>query len=56
MADYVINADSFGSFYKNVGQNGSDDTVTVNIGSGFRGAITVDSQPADGEIDVTCSP
>jgi len=53
MADYVINADSFGSFYKNVGQNGSDDTVTVNIGSGFRGAITVDSQPADGEIDET---
>ncbi|GLP88684.1 Hint domain-containing protein [Tritonibacter mobilis] len=53
MADYVINADSFGSFYKNVGQNGSDDTVTVNISSGFRGAITVDSQPADGEIDET---
>ena len=53
MADYVINADSFGSFYKNVGQNGSDDTVTVNIGFGFRGAITVDSQPADGEIDET---
>ncbi|SOH93362.1 Hint domain-containing protein [Monaibacterium marinum] len=53
MANFVITANSFGSFYQNVGNNGTDDTVTVNIGIGFSGAITVDSQPADGEIEST---
>lgn len=53
MANFVIDANSFGSFYQNVGNNGTDDTVTVNIGTGFSGAITVDSQPADGEIEST---
>ncbi|WP_199257775.1 Hint domain-containing protein [Paracoccus binzhouensis] len=53
MADFTINANGFGSFYENVGNNGTDDTVTVNIGPGFSGAITVDSQPSDEEIDNT---
>lgn len=53
MADFTINADGFGAFYQNVGNNGTDDQVTVNIGPGFSGTITVDSQPADGEIDNT---
>lgn len=51
MADFTINADGFGAFYQNVGNNGTDDRVTVNIGPNFAGSITVDSQPADGEID-----
>ena len=53
MANFTIDADGFGSFYENVGFNGTDDTVTVNIGTGFSGSITVDSQPSDGEIDDT---
>ncbi|WP_294925589.1 Hint domain-containing protein [uncultured Paracoccus sp.] len=53
MADFTINADSFGAFYENVGNNGTDDNVTVNIGPNFSGTITVDSQPADGEYDNT---
>ncbi|CAM3257907.1 Hint domain-containing protein [Paracoccus aminovorans] len=53
MADFTINANGFGSFYENVGNNGTDDTVTVNIGSGFSGTITVDSQPGDNEQDDT---
>ncbi|WJS86773.1 Hint domain-containing protein [Paracoccus sp. TOH] len=53
MADFTINANGFGSFYENVGNNGTDDQVTVNIGPSFSGTITVDSQPADNEIDDT---
>lgn len=53
MAEFVIDANTFGAFYQNVGNNGEDDIVTVNIGPGFSGTITVDSQPADGEIDRT---
>lgn len=53
MAEFTINADSFGAFYQNVGNNGTDDTVTVNIGPNFSGTVTVDSQPADNEIDAT---
>ena len=51
MADHVIDADSFGSFLANVGRNGSDDTVTVNIGPGFSGTITVNSFDNDNEIE-----
>ena len=53
MANYTLNADHFGSFYLNVGNNGTNDNVTVNIGPDFSGTITVDSQPADGEYDNT---
>lgn len=53
MADFTINANGFGAFYQNVGNNGTDDTVTVNIGPGFSGTITVDSQPSDQELDDT---
>lgn len=51
MVDHTLDADGFGSFYLNVGGNGTDDHVTVNIGEGFSGSITVDSLPADGETD-----
>ncbi|WP_134725420.1 Hint domain-containing protein [Paracoccus luteus] len=51
MAIYTINANGFNSYYQFVGQNGEDDTVIVNIGTGFSGTITVDSLPGDGEID-----
>ena len=51
MVDFTINASTFGSFYQNVGNNGTDDNVVVNIGTGFSGAITVDSQQADFEIE-----
>ncbi|WP_312527073.1 Hint domain-containing protein [Paracoccus sp. (in: a-proteobacteria)] len=53
MVDKTIDANVFGSFYENVGNNGSDDRVTVNIGPNFSGTITVDSQPSDGEYDST---
>ncbi|SIT76993.1 Hint domain-containing protein [Pontibaca methylaminivorans] len=52
MTDYTLDADGFGSFYLNVGGNGSDDHVTVNIGEMFSGTITVDSLPGDGETDI----
>ncbi|MGA0616666.1 Hint domain-containing protein [Paracoccus sp. KR1-242] len=51
MADYVIDASTFGSYNQATGGSGSDDTVTVNIGEGFSGTINVTSAPADGEID-----
>lgn len=51
MADFTINANDFGAFYQNVGQNGTNDTVTVNIGTGFEGTISVDSVPGDDEIE-----
>lgn len=53
MADFTIDATTFGSYYRYVGANGTDDTVTVNIGTGFSGSITVDSQFYDGEIETT---
>ncbi|WP_041527302.1 Hint domain-containing protein [Paracoccus aminophilus] len=53
MVDITIDANGFGSFYENVGNNGTDDTVTVNIGPNFSGTVTVDSQPSDGEYDDT---
>lgn len=53
LADFTINADGFGAFYRNLGNTGTDDHVTVNIGANFSGTITVDSQPGDGEIDKT---
>lgn len=51
MAEYIINADGEGSFYEYVGNTGEDDTVTVNITTGFRGSIMVVSSATDGEID-----
>lgn len=53
MAASVLEAIGFGAFYKFVGMNGQDDTVTVNIHPDFSGTITVDSLPSDGEIDNT---
>ncbi len=51
MTDYVINADSFGSYYQYVGGNSTDDTVTINIGPNFSGSVTVDSLGTDGELE-----
>lgn len=51
MGQYVINANGFGAYYVNVGGAAVDDTVTVNIGVGFGGTVTVDSLPADGGIE-----
>lgn len=53
MATYVITANGSNAYYQSVGQNGENDTVIVNIGTGFSGSITVDSVPGDGEIDST---
>lgn len=53
MADYVINADSLGTFTQRMDGNGADDTTTVNIGTGFIGLIGIRSSIRDGEIDNT---
>lgn len=51
MADFTIDANRPGSFDESVGNNGTDDRVTVNIGPDFLGSINVNSSPRDGEID-----
>lgn len=51
MANYVINANSFGAFYQSVGQTGTNDQVDINVSTNFSGSITVDSVPGDGEIE-----
>lgn len=52
MASHVLTADRPGAFQLNVGANGSDDSVTVNIGPDFLGVILVNSSFGDGETDV----
>lgn len=51
VATYIINANTFGAFYRSVGQTGQNDRVDINVGSNFSGTITVNSVPADGEIE-----
>ena len=51
MADLSLDANTFGSFSISAGNNCEDDTVTVNVGSGFFGTINVDSSNNDGEIE-----
>ena len=53
MVNLTLDALGFGAFYINVGNNGTHDTVTVNIGEKFSGTIAVNSMPADGEYDNT---
>ncbi|MDB6179652.1 Hint domain-containing protein [Paracoccus sp. Z330] len=53
MVDYVINADALGQYSQAMGNNGTDDTTTVNIFPGFQGTISVLSDQDDGEIDNT---
>lgn len=51
MPTFELNPDSFGAFHISVGQNGTHDLLNINVGTGFSGSITVDSLPADGEIE-----
>lgn len=51
MHDFASDATAFGSYYSNVGLNG---TVIVNIGASFGGAITVDLRFFNEEIGMTC--
>ena len=53
MADFTLDANSFGAFHRNFGGNGTNDRITVNIGPNFRGTITVDALGADGEVEET---
>lgn len=53
MVDYVINADGLGQYSQSMGNNGTNDTTTVNIIPGFDGTISVLSNESDGEIDNT---
>ena len=52
MANFVIDANSSGSFQTNTAANGENDTVTVNIGINFRGTISVNSSINDNEIEI----
>jgi hypothetical protein len=52
MANYVVNANSSGAFYLNVGNTGVDDNVTVAITNGFSGTINVDSIWGEGEAEL----
>lgn len=51
MADFTIDANGPGSYGENVGYNGTDDRVTVNIGPSFSGTINVTSAATDNEND-----
>lgn len=51
MANYTVDANNWGAFYKSVGATGDDDTVMVNIGENFGGTITIDSIDGDGEAE-----
>lgn len=51
MAEIVADIDGFGAFDFPLGLNGSDDTLILNIGTGFSGSINVTSNAEDGEID-----
>ena len=51
MAELILDANTFGSFYISAGNTGEDDHVTLTIGEGFSGTITVDSSNNDNEIE-----